>query len=1171
MNSQEKLFIHLRVHSEFSLVDGIVRMRLLVKTVIEQGMPAVAVTDQSFMTSLIRFYQTARSSGVKPICGCDVWVESDRADTLPSSVVLLCMNEVGYKNLMALVSASFQTNQQQGKALLKKQWIFERNEGLIALSGGRTGEIGRALLEDKVSEATSLCKQWQSFFGNRFYLELQRTGRDLEEEYLHAAIKLAENCQCPVVATNDVMFINKEDFDAHEARVCIGEGSILNDRRRKKRYSEAQYLKTPEQMCALFADIPEAIDNTVEIAKRCTIHVSLGTPHLPNFPVPEGMSLNEYFKQLSGEGLERRLVELMNIEDPSNRERIDTYKKRLCFELNIIIQMGFPGYFLIVMDFIQWAKSHKIPVGPGRGSGAGSLVAYALQITDLDPLAYDLLFERFLNPERVSMPDFDVDFCMDNRDKVIEYVAKTYGYGAVSQIVTFGTMAAKAVVKDVARVQGKSYGMADKLSKTIPFEVGMTLAKAFEQEENVRDFLEQNPEAREVWDMALKLEGITRNVGKHAGGVVIAPTKLIDFSPLFCDEDGRGLVTQYDKNDVESVGLVKFDFLGLRTLTIIDWALKMVNARLSKTGHPLVDINNINLADPKAYELLKSGETTAVFQLESRGMKDLIKRLLPDHFEDIIALVALFRPGPLQSGMVDNFINRKHGNEVISYPDAQYQHESLKTILEPTYGIILYQEQVMKIAQVLAGYTLGDADMLRRAMGKKKPEEMAKQRSIFKAGALKHSVNGELAMKIFDLVEKFAGYGFNKSHSAAYALLSYQTLWLKVHYPAEFMAAVLSSDMQNTDKVVGLIEECRSMNLSVLPADVNSGNYMFAVNEKGEIVFGLGAVKGVGEGPVEIVVAGRQSGDYQNLFNFCQRIDAKKLNRRCLEALIYCGAFDKIGPAIREKNGLNKTRAMLIAAVNSAIKTADQMARSHQSGLGDLFGDHMPGLHQEDPYQSYASVEPFTDKIRLNGEKNTLGLYLTGHPIEEYRVELKHFVANQIRSLKSAPKEIVKIAGLVTAMRVMRTKRGDKMAILTVDDQSGRIDVSVFSEVYLASQAFLKTDTIVVIEGEVLFDDYSGILKVNAQKIMDVARARSQYAKVCEIEIYEKQCTPENVQKLQQLIRQNLGSLRIRFVYKNKIARAVVVPSEQWLICPEDEVIQTLKNLLGQNCIHVRY
>ncbi|HSX86299.1 MAG TPA: DNA polymerase III subunit alpha, partial [Cellvibrio sp.] len=892
-------FVHLRLHTEFSLVDSLVRIKPLVKRVAELKMPACAVTDQTNFYGLIKFYKAAQGAGIKPIVGSDFLMSSNDTEGKPTLLTLLAVDNTGYKNIIALISRAWQHGQQQGVAYVQREWITECSEGVIALSGGKLGDVGMCLLAGRATQAHELLQGWMRDFPNRFYLELQRTGRENDEEYLHQAVALADEMQCPVVATNDVRFLKRDEFEVHEARVCISEGRTLDDPRRERRYSDQQYLRSPEEMAELFSDIPEAIANTVEIAKRCNVSIQMGKYFLPEYPIPEGMTEAEFFRKISHEGLEERLERILDKSAADYAERRKEYEDRLTFELDIIVQMGFPGYFLIVMDFIQWAKDHDIPVGPGRGSGAGSLVAYSLKITDLDPLEYDLLFERFLNPERVSMPDFDIDFCMDNRDKVISYVADNYGRDAVSQIITFGTMAAKAVVRDVARVQGKSYGLADKLSKMIPPTPGMTLEAALEQESILREFLEMDGDAQEIWEMAKQLEGLTRNVGKHAGGVVIAPTKLTDFSPLFCDETGSGLVTQFDKNDVEEAGLVKFDFLGLRTLTIIDWARLMIDKQRAKKGEPPLDISAIPLNDQKTFSLLKRAETTAVFQLESRGMKDLIKRLQPDNIEDLIALVALFRPGPLESGMVDDFINRKHGRAQVAYPDAKFQHASLKPVLEPTYGVIVYQEQVMQIAQVLAGYTLGGADMLRRAMGKKKPEEMAKQREVFEDGAKKQGIDPDLAIKIFDLVEKFAGYGFNKSHSAAYAIVSYQTAWLKAHYPAHFMAATMSSDMDKTDKVVTFIEECRQMKLMPLPPDVNSGEFHFTVNDAGNIIYGLGAIKGLGEGPVESIIAARnEGGPFKNLFDFCARVDPRKVNKRALEALIRSGAADKLGPSI---------------------------------------------------------------------------------------------------------------------------------------------------------------------------------------------------------------------------------------------------------------------------------
>ncbi|TNE78713.1 MAG: DNA polymerase III subunit alpha, partial [Gammaproteobacteria bacterium] len=927
-------FVHLRLHSEYSLVDGMVRLKQLVKRVADFGMPAVALTDVCNFYGLVKFYKAAQGAGIKPICGADLQVAGDTPEDPAFTVTLLVMNQEGYRNLTRLISRAYQEGQVQGKPRVKREWIADAAPGLIALAG-RFSDVGQALLSGKGDLASQHLSGWLGQFPDRLYLELTRTGRAGEEDYLHRAVALAGANNCPVVATNDVRFLDAEQFEAHEARVCIGEGRVLDDPRRERRYSEQQYLRSPKEMVALFSDIPEALENSVEIARRCSLELQLGEYFLPEYPIPEGMTTDSYFEKVSWEGLETRLAVLLDSSAPDYQAQRQVYLDRLRFELDIIIQMGFPGYFLIVMDFIRWAKENDIPVGPGRGSGAGSLVAYALGITDLDPLEYDLLFERFLNPERVSMPDFDIDFCMDNRDRVIAYVADRYGRDAVSQIITFGTMAAKAVVRDVARVQGKSYGLADKLSKMIPPDIGMTLEKAVAQEEVLQEFLDNDEEAQEIWEMALQLEGVTRNVGKHAGGVVIAPTTLTDFAPLYCDETGEGLVTQFDKDDVEQAGLVKFDFLGLRTLTIIDWAVKMVNERLQESGAEPISIEAIPLDDPATYGLMQRAETTAVFQLESRGMKDLIKRVEPNCFEDIVALVALFRPGPLQSGMVDDFINRKHGRAEVAYPDSKFQHESLKPVLEPTYGVIVYQEQVMQIAQVLAGYTLGGADMLRRAMGKKKPEEMAKQRAIFEDGAKKQGIDPELAIKIFDLVEKFAGYGFNKSHSAAYALLAYQTAWLKQHYAAEFMAAVLSADMQNTDKVVTLIEECRSLSLSLLPPDVNRGRFMFTVSSEGEVIYGLGAIKGLGEGPVNSIIAAREEGGpFRDLFDFCARVDAHRVNKRALEALIRSGALDDVGP----QGDIGYRRAVMLAAMEEAVKMAEQHSRNADCGMTDLFG-----------------------------------------------------------------------------------------------------------------------------------------------------------------------------------------------------------------------------------------
>ena len=1156
------LFVHLRVHSEYSLVDGLVRVKPLVERVAELGMPAVGLTEQSNMCSLVRFYKAATAAGVKPVIGADLWVENADEPDNPFRLTLLARNQDGYLNLTEIVSRGYTEGQRFGLPIIQRRWLEQGREGLIALSGGKMGDVGKALLAEKTDLAMERAGYWMSLYPQSFYLELQRTGRPGDEDCLHASVALAAEISCPVVATNDVHFLHTNDFEAHEARVCIGESRTLDDPRRERRFSDQQYLRSPEEMIELFSDIPEAVQNTVEIARRCSVQVRLGEYFLPKYPIPEGMTMEQYFRKVSEDGLEDRLAKTLSKEDPDYNSKREAYYTRLNFELDIIIQMGFPGYFLIVMDFIKWAKNNGVPVGPGRGSGAGSLVAYAQLITDLDPLEYDLLFERFLNPERVSMPDFDVDFCMEGRDRVIAYVAEKYGREAVSQIITFGTMAAKAVVRDVARVQGKSYGLADKMSKMIPFEPGMTLEKAVEQESQLGEFLENDEEAQEIWDMALKLEGVCRNAGKHAGGVVIAPTKITDFSPLYCDDEGGSLVTQFDKGDVEDAGLVKFDFLGLRTLTIIDWALKMINPRRQKRGEPVLDINDIPLVDAQSFSMLKKAETTAVFQLESRGMKDLIRRLQPDSLEDMIALVALFRPGPLQSGMVDDFIDRKHGRQPVSFPHPDYQYEGLKPVLEPTYGVILYQEQVMQIAQVMAGYTLGNADMLRRAMGKKKPEEMAKQKQFFLDGCENNNIDKTLAENIFDLVEKFAGYGFNKSHSAAYALVSYQTLWLKAHYPAEFMAAVLTADMQNTDKVVTLVEECRSMGLDLLVPDVSRSEYTFTVNDEGQIIYGLGAVKGLGEGPIQSIVEGRAEGQpYQDLFDFCRRVDLKKVNKRAIEALIRCGAMDKLGAG----------RAPLMASIDKAIQQAGQQSRNESAGMTDMFGDSFAGGEGEDLYADVSGVREWPEKQRLKGEKDTLGIYLTGHPFDEYEREVRRFVRSPIAQLKPA-REPQRVAGLVVAQRSMKTRTGSTMAFITLDDRSARIEATLFAEAFFEHRELLQSDQVIVVEGQVSHDDYSGQMKMRVSSVMDVGTARQQFSRGLKLALRADQLHNGLLEKLDSTLRPfRCEGSPVWIEYSTAEASTSIELGASWRVQPDDDLLLELKYLVGDQAVELVY
>lgn len=1153
-------FIHLRIHSDFSMVDGLSKVPPLVKKVAAMGMPAMALTDFTNLCGLVKFYSTAHNCGVKPIIGADFTLQSEEFGDELTKLTLLAKNNIGYKNLTLLISKAYLRGHVQHQPVIDKTWLVEHAEGLIVLSGGKSGEVGRALLKGNQQQVERCIEFYQTHFADHFYLELIRTGRADEESYLHFALDVAEQYDLPVVATNEVVFITEESFEAHEIRVAIHDGYTLEDPRRPKNYSPKQYLRSEAEMCELFADIPEALANSVEIAKRCNVTVRLGEYFLPNFPTG-GMAIEDFLVMKSREGLEERLEFLF--PDPEVRaKRRPEYDERLQIELDVINQMGFPGYFLIVMEFIQWSKDNDIPVGPGRGSGAGSLVAYALKITDLDPLEYDLLFERFLNPERVSMPDFDVDFCMDKRDQVIDHVAEMYGRDAVSQIITFGTMAAKAVIRDVGRVLGHPFGFVDRISKLVPPDPGMTLEKAFIAEPALQELYDADEEVKELIDKCRILEGCTRNAGKHAGGVVISPTAITDFAPIYCDAEGNFPVTQFDKNDVETAGLVKFDFLGLRTLTIIDWALGLVNPRLKKAGKPPVRIEAIPLDDARSFRNLQDAKTTAVFQLESRGMKELIKRLQPDCFEDIIALVALFRPGPLQSGMVDNFIDRKHGREAISYPDEKWQHESLKEILEPTYGIILYQEQVMQIAQVLSGYTLGGADMLRRAMGKKKPEEMAKQRAVFQEGAEKNGVDGELAMKIFDLVEKFAGYGFNKSHSAAYALVSYQTLWLKTHYPAEFMAAVMTADMDNTEKVVGLVDECKNMGLTVLPPDINSGLYRFNVDDNGAIVYGIGAIKGVGEGPIEAILEARNKGGYfKDLFDFCARIDLKKVNKRVIEKLILAGALDRLGPH----------RAAMMASVDDAVRAASQHHQAEAFGQADMFGVLTDA--PEEVEQKYTQVPEWPEKVRLEGERETLGLYLTGHPVDEYLKELTKYTSCRLNEAAPTRRDqSLTVAGLVIAARVMTTKRGTRIGLMTLDDRSGRMEVMLYSEALDRYAEWLEKDKILVVSGQVSFDDFNGGLKMSAREVMDLGSAREKFARGLSISILQSQIDQQFFERFSHILEPHrAGTVPVNVYYQRPDARARLTLGTEWRVTPSDTLLDELKQLLGNDQVELEF
>jgi len=1084
-------FVHLHVHSEYSLQDSTVRLHPLIQKLRERDMGAVALTDLNNMFAVVKHYKAATAMGVKPIFGVDVWVRhAERTETL-SRLVLLVQNDQGYLNLKRLVSRAYLEGQTADRATIEIDWLRDANEGLIALSACLEGDIGLALRIQNTELAESCLQQWRDIFDERFFLELQRTGRAHEETYINQAVKWSADLQVPVVATNDVRFIDAEDFEAHEVRVCICTGFTLDDERRPRLYSSQQYLRSADEMIELFADIPAAITNSVAIASACNLRLELGQAFLPEYPIPDGYTTDSFLEHVADDGLERRLQFLQQQLPQGQELDRSPYYQRLKIELGVIIEMGFPGYFLIVMDFIEWAKKHAIPVGPGRGSGAGSLVAYALNITDLDPLAYELLFERFLNPERVSMPDFDIDFCMDRRDEVIEYVAEHYGRDQVSQIITYGRMAAKAVIRDVGRVMSHPYGFVDRIAKLVPFEVGITLDKALEQEEALLELYQQEEEVTMLIDMARSLEGLTRNVGKHAGGVVISPSNLTDFTPTYCEQGGSGLVSQYDKDDVEAVGLVKFDFLGLRTLTIIDWAVRAINAR--KTDDKL-EIERIPLDDAATFKLLQAYQTTAVFQLESRGMKDLIRRLQPDSFEDIIALVALFRPGPLQSGMVDDFIDRKHGRSRVEYP-----HPALETILQPTYGVILYQEQVMQIAQVLAGYTLGGADMLRRAMGKKKAEEMDQQRAIFTDGAVANRVETATATYIFDLMEKFAGYGFNKSHSAGYALVSYQTAWLKTHYPAEFMASVLSAEMDNTDKIVTLIDDCRNLKLDIRPPDINLSNYPFTAGEKGEIYYGLGAIKGVGQAAIESIIAIRQERAYQSLDDFCKRIDSAKSSRKFMEALIKGGAMDCF----------SENRAALMTHLTYAIQAAEQQQHNVNAGISDMFDSISPVTEADRPLPE---CETWDEKQRLILEKEALGLFLTGHPLAMVDDEIRQFAPTRLGQWLERldnggngerfrqKEQDARVCGLVVDIRMRNSFRG-REAFVTLDDRSGRVDVRVSPDMLAQIEPIVHKDLVWVVDGGIAYDDFNNGIKLRAARVQLLDDYRAENARALHIRL----------------------------------------------------------------------
>jgi len=1111
-------FVHLRLHSEYSVSDGVVRIDDAVERARADGMPALALTDAANVFGMVKFYRAARAGGVKPIIGVDAWLQNDTDRDKPYRILLLCASRAGYQRLCDLLSRAWLRNQHRGRAELSREWLQD-TEGLIALSGAAGGDVGQALLGDHTEVAERLAQGWASVFPGRYYLELQRAGHPHTEALIARTVGMASRVGLPVVATHPVQFLDAADFQAHEARVCISTGHILADQRRPKRFTPDQYFKRQDEMAKLFADIPHALSNSIEIARRCNLVIELGKNRLPAFPTPPGVTVDEHLKAQAQLGLEKRRL-----------HESQRYRERLEFEIRTIIQMGYAGYFLIVADFINWAKSNGVPVGPGRGSGAGSLVAYALGITDLDPLKYDLLFERFLNPERVSMPDFDIDFCQDGRDRVIDYVRRKYGEESVSQIATFGTMAARAVVRDCGRVLDLGYNFCDQVAKLIPVQPGklITLEDARRMEPLLAEREKNEDEVKELLEFGGKLEGLVRNVGMHAGGVLIAPGRLTDFCPLYSAENATNVISQLDKDDVEAIGLVKFDFLGLTTLTILDWAERFVR----QMGDSAFALDKVALDDAAAYKLLSAGNTTAVFQLESRGMRDLIKRARPDRFEDVIALVALYRPGPMD--LIPEYIERKHGKRV------EYLDPRLEPILGPTYGIMVYQEQVMQIAQVIGGYTLGGADLLRRAMGKKKPEEMALQRDIFVAGAEKNGLSKGKATQLFDLMEKFAGYGFNKSHAAAYALLAYQTAYMKAHYAAAFAAANLSAVMDDTDKVRQFHDDALVNGLKVLPPDVNASEYRFVPVDRGTLRYGLGAVRGTGQAAIESILQARRASPFTDVFDFCRRVDKRLVNRRVVEALVRAGAFDSV-----ETN-----RARLLASAGRAIEAAEQAEA--QASQNSLFGEaEAPrgGAH------AYIEAPPWDARQKLLEEKVALGFYLSGHLFSIYERELARFPRTPLAKLSANDK--VWMAGVVVSARTQMTRRG-RMMVVMLDDATAQVEISVFNELFEKHREKLKEDALLIVSGKVQDDQFSGGLRVLAEDLLDLDTLRNRYGARLKISMNGG----ADAKRLQQVLAPyratGSGACLVIVSYGNGKGACEVVLGESWRVRPDTKLIADL-------------
>ena len=1143
----KNIFSHLRISSEFSISQGLLTINQIVDCAQKNNIPSVALTDKSNMFAMVKFFNKCEAAGIKPISGSSIRVIFDGDD---SSHDLLCLakNNDGHRNLMQAISSAH-NNYNYQSPIINFDDLKNFKDDIVVISGGKDSHIYELSKQNKLVEIENRIDDFLMVFKDDFFIEVQKTNRPDELDYFSNILPLSSKKGIPLIATNDVLFAKKDDYEIHETKVCINTGKTLNDPNREKPFSDEQYFKSSDEMQKLFNGFDELIDNTNEVAKKCNVSLHTKGYFLPEYPVPEEHDFDSFLVDLSTKRLSRLI-------DKFEKSKQKNYLQRLEYELNQIKKMGFSSYFLIVFDFIQWSKDNDVPVGPGRGSGAGSLVAYSLGITTLDPIDHGLLFERFLNPERISMPDFDIDFCMEKRDSVIDYVSKKYGADAVSQIATFGTMAARAVVRDVARAMGKPYALGDRISKMIPFAPGMTLDRAKEEQPVFAQAAKNDPEVREVVDLAYKLEGIARNVGKHAGGVVIAPGSLSDFCPIYNDRQSSSVMTQYDKDDVEKIGLVKFDFLGLRTLTVIDKALKSININLKDK----LDLDNIPMDDQKVFDLLSSGKTMAVFQLESTGMRDLIKKLKPTKFEEITALLALYRPGPLNSGMHTTFVDRKHGKSPVTYP-----HDLLEPVLSETYGVIVYQEQVMESARVLAGYSMGEADILRRVMGKKKIEEMEEQREIFVKGCKKNSIPEKKANKIFELIEQFAEYGFNKSHSAAYAVISYQTAYLKTYYPEHFMAAVLSTELGNTDKIHALIQECKRMGIKVLKPNILTSNKMFLVNNNSDIEYGLGAVKGVADAFIQHVCQVRKTNKFNDLWDFSKKVDIKLGGKKSLEALSQSGAFDSIAPS----------RSIAVSCIEDMLKDGSNNSSKQAAMSGDLFSSLNESF---DPYEKYKNTLDIGLSELLSLEKKSLGYYLSGHPVNAIEKKINKLRSKTISKLDHDTKK-ASIVCLINSVRQIKDKKGKPLTFINFDDGTGVMDGVVPSEVLENCHSILKEGQIVIVKGIVEIDDYRSKELGNAMfrmRVKEVHSLDSELSKkindvVVNLEESELMSLDEFSDKLEKVKREFWTTSGCNLFVKviTNDSEAIIDVGEKFRFEPTIENLNFLDNIFGKNALEI--